>query len=165
MAAVLPETYLYFQPVAPRKCRDSNSVAVTALNTTDGQFGCRDRILSFTVSICWRYNVWFSSWESLKMVPKQVTDFMFTDLGLNVWWSVFQVEWPPVPIFAGQSRIYSKTDTSCIADKSSPTLYWQRNMYVSRNNNKMQLCNRIIISKFIEGSTCFERHTAHHKEL
>jgi hypothetical protein len=29
----------------------------------------------------------------------------------------------------------------------------------------MQLCNRIIIPKFIEGSTCFERHTANHQEL
>jgi len=32
--------------------------------------------------------------------------------------------------------------------------------------NKMQPCNRIfIIAKFIEGSTCFERHTAHHQEV
>ena len=28
--------------------------------------------------------------------------------------------------------------------------------------NKMQPCNRIFIPPFIEGSTCFERHTAHH---
>jgi hypothetical protein len=32
--------------------------------------------------------------------------------------------------------------------------------------NKMQPCNRIYYSKTsIEGSTCFERHTAHHQEL
>jgi hypothetical protein len=30
--------------------------------------------------------------------------------------------------------------------------------------NKMQPCNSII-PPFIEGSTCFERHTAHHREL
>jgi len=31
--------------------------------------------------------------------------------------------------------------------------------------NKMQTCNRIYYTKFIEGSTCFERHTAYHQEL
>ena len=36
---------------------------------------------------------------------------------------------------------------------------------LSRNNNKMQLVIEFIISKFIEGSTCFERHTAYHQEL
>jgi len=30
--------------------------------------------------------------------------------------------------------------------------------------NKMQPCNSII-PKFIEGSTCFARHTVHHQEL
>jgi len=29
----------------------------------------------------------------------------------------------------------------------------------------MQLVIEFIIPKFIEGSTCFERHTAHHQEL
>jgi len=29
----------------------------------------------------------------------------------------------------------------------------------------MQLLIEFIISKFTEGSTCFERHTAHHQEL
>jgi len=29
----------------------------------------------------------------------------------------------------------------------------------------MQLVIEFIISKFIEGSTCFERRTAHHQEL
>jgi hypothetical protein len=29
----------------------------------------------------------------------------------------------------------------------------------------MQPCNRIYYSKFIEESTCFEPHTAHHQEL
>jgi hypothetical protein len=29
----------------------------------------------------------------------------------------------------------------------------------------MQTCNGFIIPKFIEGSTCFERHTAHYQEL
>jgi hypothetical protein len=29
----------------------------------------------------------------------------------------------------------------------------------------MQPCNRIYYSKFFEGSTCFERHIAHHQEL
>ena len=29
----------------------------------------------------------------------------------------------------------------------------------------MQPCKKIIIPKFIEGSTCFERHIAHHQEL
>jgi len=28
----------------------------------------------------------------------------------------------------------------------------------------MQSCNRIIIPTFSEGSTCFERHTAHHQD-
>jgi hypothetical protein len=28
----------------------------------------------------------------------------------------------------------------------------------------MQSCNRIYYSKVTEGSTCFERHTAHHQE-
>jgi len=36
---------------------------------------------------------------------------------------------------------------------------------LSRNTNKMQLCNRIYYSKVFKGSTCFERHTAHHQEL
>jgi hypothetical protein len=36
---------------------------------------------------------------------------------------------------------------------------------LSRNTNKMQLCNRIYYSKVFEGSACFERHTAHHQEL
>jgi len=36
---------------------------------------------------------------------------------------------------------------------------------LSRNNNKMQVVIEFIIPKFIEGSTCFERHTAHHQEL
>jgi hypothetical protein len=35
----------------------------------------------------------------------------------------------------------------------------------SRNTNKMQLVIEFIIPKFIEGSTCFERHIAHHQEL
>jgi hypothetical protein len=29
----------------------------------------------------------------------------------------------------------------------------------------MQLVIEFIIPEFIEGSTCFERHTAHHQEL
>jgi len=29
----------------------------------------------------------------------------------------------------------------------------------------MQLVMEFIIPKFIEGSTCFQRHTAHHQEL
>jgi hypothetical protein len=29
----------------------------------------------------------------------------------------------------------------------------------------MQLIIEFIIPKFIEGSTCFEQHTAHHQEL
>ena len=36
---------------------------------------------------------------------------------------------------------------------------------LSRNTNKMQLVIEFIIPKFTEGSTCFERHTAHHQEL
>jgi hypothetical protein len=36
---------------------------------------------------------------------------------------------------------------------------------LSRNTNKMQLVTEFIIPKLIEGSTCFERHTAHHQEL
>jgi hypothetical protein len=37
---------------------------------------------------------------------------------------------------------------------------------LSRNTNKMQLCNRIYYSKvFFKRSTCFEWHTAHHQEL
>jgi hypothetical protein len=36
---------------------------------------------------------------------------------------------------------------------------------LSRNTNKMQLVIEFITPKFIEGSTCFERHTAHHEEL
>jgi len=36
---------------------------------------------------------------------------------------------------------------------------------LSRNTNKMQLVMEFIIPKFIEGSACFERHTAHHQEL
>jgi hypothetical protein len=35
----------------------------------------------------------------------------------------------------------------------------------NRNTDKMQLCNGIYYSKVFEGSTCFERHTAHHQEL
>jgi hypothetical protein len=31
--------------------------------------------------------------------------------------------------------------------------------------NKMHLVVEFIIPKFIEGSTCFERHSAHHQEL
>jgi hypothetical protein len=37
--------------------------------------------------------------------------------------------------------------------------------HLSRNTNKMQLVIEFIIPKFIEGSICFERHTAHHQEL
>jgi len=29
----------------------------------------------------------------------------------------------------------------------------------------MQLVIEFIVPKFIEGSTCFERHTAHHRDL
>jgi hypothetical protein len=36
---------------------------------------------------------------------------------------------------------------------------------LSRNTNKMQLVIEFIIPKFFEGSTCFERHTAHNQEL
>jgi len=36
---------------------------------------------------------------------------------------------------------------------------------LSWNTNKMQLAIEFIIPKFIEGSTCFERHTAHHQDL
>ena len=36
---------------------------------------------------------------------------------------------------------------------------------LSRNTNKMQLVIEFIIPKFSEGSTYFERHTAHHQEL
>jgi hypothetical protein len=39
------------------------------------------------------------------------------------------------------------------------------NNWLSKNTNKMQLVIECIIPKFIEGSTCFERHTAHHQEL
>ena len=38
-------------------------------------------------------------------------------------------------------------------------------VWLSRNTNKMQLVIEFIIPKFIEGSACFERHTAHHQEL
>ena len=38
-------------------------------------------------------------------------------------------------------------------------------VWLSRNTNKIQLVREFIIPKFIEGSTCFERHTAHHQEL
>ena len=34
-----------------------------------------------------------------------------------------------------------------------------------RNTNKIQLVIEFIIPKFIEASTCFERHIAHHQEL
>jgi len=37
--------------------------------------------------------------------------------------------------------------------------------WLIRSTNKMQLVIEFIIPKFIEGSTCFERHTAHHQEL
>jgi len=37
--------------------------------------------------------------------------------------------------------------------------------FLSINANKMKLVTEYIIPKFIEGSTCFERHTAHHQEL
>jgi len=36
---------------------------------------------------------------------------------------------------------------------------------LSRNTDTMQLAIEFIIPKFIEGSTCFELHTAHHQEL
>jgi len=39
-------------------------------------------------------------------------------------------------------------------------------MYESvETTNKMQPRNKFIIPKFIEGSTCFDWHTAHHQEL
>jgi hypothetical protein len=38
-------------------------------------------------------------------------------------------------------------------------------LWLSRNTHKMQFVIEFIIPKFIEGSTCFERHTAHHQEL
>jgi len=38
-------------------------------------------------------------------------------------------------------------------------------VWLSRNTKKMQLVIEFIIPKFIEGSTCSERHTAHHQEL
>jgi hypothetical protein len=40
-----------------------------------------------------------------------------------------------------------------------------RQKRLSRNTNKMQLVIEFIIPKFTEGSTRFERHTAHHQEL
>jgi hypothetical protein len=36
---------------------------------------------------------------------------------------------------------------------------------LNRTNNKVQLVIEFIIPKFIEGTTCFERNTAHHQEL
>ena len=36
---------------------------------------------------------------------------------------------------------------------------------LSRNTNKMQLVIEFIIPEFIEGSSYFERHTAHHQEF
>jgi len=36
---------------------------------------------------------------------------------------------------------------------------------LSGNTNKMQLVIEFIISKFFEGSICFEPHIAHHQEL
>jgi hypothetical protein len=36
---------------------------------------------------------------------------------------------------------------------------------LSRNTNKMRLVIKFTIPKFIEDSTCFERHTAHYQEL
>jgi hypothetical protein len=36
---------------------------------------------------------------------------------------------------------------------------------LSRNTNKIQVVTEFIIPKSIEGSTCFEEHTAHHQEL
>jgi hypothetical protein len=39
------------------------------------------------------------------------------------------------------------------------------NNWLSKNTNNMQLVIEFIIPKFIEGSTCFERHTARHQEL
>jgi len=48
----------------------------------------------------------------------------------------------------------------------APELVKYNKRIVSRNTNKMQLCNRIYYSiVFFKGSTCFERHTAHHQEL
>jgi len=38
-------------------------------------------------------------------------------------------------------------------------------LLLSRNTNKMQFVTEFIIPEFTEGSTCFERHTAHHQEL
>jgi len=38
-------------------------------------------------------------------------------------------------------------------------------VWLSKNTNKMPLIIEFIIAKFIEGSTCFERQTAHHQEL
>ena len=37
--------------------------------------------------------------------------------------------------------------------------------FLRRNTNKMQLVIEFIIPEFIEGSTCCERHIAHHQEL
>ena len=36
---------------------------------------------------------------------------------------------------------------------------------LSRNTNKMLFVIEFIIPKFFKGSTCFERHAAHHQEL
>ena len=38
-------------------------------------------------------------------------------------------------------------------------------VWLSRNSNKMQLLIEFIIPKFIEGSTCFKRHTVHNQQL
>jgi hypothetical protein len=47
--------------------------------------------------------------------------------------------------------------------------YWCQLIYfvieLGRNTNKTQLVIEFIIPKFIESSTCFERHTAHYQEF
>jgi hypothetical protein len=39
------------------------------------------------------------------------------------------------------------------------------NINLKERTNKMQMCSRFIIPMFLNCSTCFGRHTAHHQEL
>jgi hypothetical protein len=62
--------------------------------------------------------------------------------------------------YFGQSKIKY---LPCVLIKS--VTREKNTVFISRNNQQDNLAIEFIIPKFIEDSTCFERHTAHHQKL
>ena len=94
---------------------------------------------------------------------------------LQIYWKVCLVLWPS---FVCCAEVYRSKKCAVTGTHQLKSQCRKRNIihsliftdpcivvWLSRNTNKMQFVIEFIIPKFIEDSTCFERHTAHHQEL